>query len=308
MSFLLCGQTDSGKSTCAGHLLYQVGFFNSLSDGDTKDFRKYIEDIETQSTTKSKFSILMDLMDGEITTNKTKTQEFNMIEFNHNNKQYTIIDTPGHKLYIRELIAGLFKVHLDIVVVVISTIEKEFIDSFEKGTIKEDLLLCRSSNCKNLLVLWNKSDLATLSTTNKDRFLHYCKKLQFKNIEQLNVSGYTGDHLMDILPIVDKYRQPEKEKKEITHIEQKTIYIEGIFYPSSTTIITAGYMCILHNESGEYEINIDAIKKTHIVKHGVPILFKVSTLNNSNIYTYIGERTIFRNSDTTLGFGVVRKL
>ena len=311
MAFLFCGQTDSGKSTLAGHLLYNVGYFNNLSDEDEKFYRKYLIDIK-ESTNKCKFSILMDLIDGELTNNKTKTQDFNIINFEHENNKYTIIDTPGHKLYIRALIAGLFKIHLDVVIIVISSINNEFTESFEKGTIKEDLLLCRSTNCKNLVVLWNKCDISSVSPLNKEIFIDYCKKLQFANIEHLNVSGYTGYNIMEILKIVNKYKNLTDS---LTHsvlntpISNSTIILQCLLYPQDT-IITAGYQCILHNQSGEYEIVIDAIKNVHIVKSGIPLTMKISLLTdakNKTIQTFVGERIIFRNSNITLGFGVVKK-
>jgi translation elongation factor EF-1alpha len=342
MSFLLCGQTDSGKSTISGHLLYKVGYFSNLCEEDEKYYRKYLADIET-STQKSKFSILMDLIDGEITNNKSKTQDFNILNFSYPQidssdnpmrdcgisdvsenpkiQTYTIIDTPGHKLYIRALIAGLFKVHLDLVVIVLSNLDQEFSESFERGTVKEDLMLCRSTNCKNLLVLWNKSDLASISLLNKEIFVDYCRKLKFKNIEHLSVSGYVGDGLLDILKIVDKYREVDANGivDGISNVvENMNIGVECLLYPPQETLITAGYECILHCQSGEYEVVIDAIKNvrnlqadssirvSRIVKSGVPILAKLVS-KNKPIQTFIGDRVIFRSFSATLGFGVVRK-
>lgn len=302
MSFLLCGQTDSGKSTIAGSLLYKVGYFENLNDDDEKYYRKYLSDIE-ESKVKSKFSILLDLIDGEITTNKTKTQDFNIINFKYDNKNYTLIDTPGHKLYIRSLVEGLFKLHLDLVVIVLSNIDSEFTESFEKGTVKEDLLLCRSTNCKNLLVLWNKCDLASISNLNREIFVDYCTKLKFKNIEHLSVSGFTGDNLLRILTTVDKYRSVDE-----------TIITENIYYShiiidcfifNDNVLITKGFACILHNQSGEFEITVDNIKDSRILKTNVLNKIKVSSSKALSIKTKIGDRVIFRSHSTTLGFGVV---
>ena len=306
MSFLLCGQTDSGKSTISGNLLYKCNYFSTLNVDDEKYYRKYLDNIE-ENKSKSKWSILMDLLDGEITTNKSKTQEFNSISFEYNEKNYTLIDTPGHKLYIRALIDGLFHKHLDLVIIVVSSINNEFSESFERGTVKEDLILCRSTGCKNLLILWNKSDLSTINETNRDLMTSYCKKLQFKNIEQLNVSGYLGDGVLDILPIVDKYVAIRAEYPSgRTESESKLVTIDCLIVADA--LITSGYQCIMHTQTGEYEIVVEGVKGTRILKISTPSCIKVSTIKGICINTFIGDRVIFRNSSTTLGFGVVKSV
>jgi translation elongation factor EF-1alpha len=315
MSFLLCGQTDSGKSTIAGHLLLNNGYFNTfLNTDDEKMYRKYIESANDQlNTSKSKYSILLDLIDGEILNNKTKTQEFNLINFSSKqNKPYQLIDTPGHKLYIRALIEGLYKIDLDIIVLVVSSIDNEFIESFEKGTIKEDLLLARSTGCKNLLILWNKCDVCLKSNHHKELIEDYAKKLSFSNPIHLDVSGYTGQNLDQILPVVDKFKTIKTEfeteqNQEIT--PTTTLNINCLLFPTSNELITAGYQCVIHTPNcGEIDIEIMKIKQGFKIISGKPNTIKIADLSKKQFKKFkYGDRIIFRNATNTLGFGRLDK-
>lgn len=308
MSFLLCGQTDAGKSTISGHLLYKIGYFNNLCDDDKKFYRKELDNIDI-SNSKSKYSILMDLMDGEILTNKTKTQEFNICHFNYNNNEFVLIDTPGHKLYIRSLISGLFKLHIDIVCLVVSSIENEFIESFDRGTIKEDLVLARSTGCKNILIIWNKSDVSIPTNDMIYKLNSYIKKLAYKNIDSLQVSGYTGDNLLTILDKVNYYRLKQnilENKTDIVYTDKLTI--NCMFFKDELNIlISAGYSFIIHYSNGEIDSEIISIiqhsKPIRIIKDNSQVIINV--LLSSKINISKTERLIFRDKDNTIGFGVV---
>jgi elongation factor 1-alpha len=320
MSFLLCGQTDVGKSTVAGHLLYKVGYFNNLNADDAKFYRKELETLRAPSgrfqenieasVSKSKFSILMDLMDGEISVNKTKTQEFNVCEFAHNDKQYKIIDTPGHKLYIRSLIEGLFRTELDCICLTISSRENEFQESFDRGTVKEDLLLSRSTGCKNLIILWNKTDLYTPSESMINVLSDYIKQLSFKNVVHLNVSGYTGDGLFDILNEIDKFRNPDKisivpVKKIVDSFTAECMF----FIKDLSVLISIGYRFIIHTVSGEYEVEINKItnktgKQVIVVRDSSPVTVECKC--DKKMETSNKDRLICRDKDFTIGFGMVK--
>jgi len=303
MAFLLTGQTDAGKSTISGHLLYKVGYFNNISDDDKKLYRKYLESIET-SISKSKYSILMDLIDGEILDNKTKTQEFNSCNFVFESNNFQLIDTPGHKLYIKSLVDGLFNITIDCICLVVSSIPTEFYESFEKGTVKEDLLLARSSGCKNLLVLFNKSDVCVATPDLIEQINTFAKKLSFKNIQTLNVSGYTGDGLLKILETIQNI--PKTIPTIVDYNYTKKIIVESLIFMSNVFIITSGYKFIIHNKYGHFECTVEKIKgKMMLNSSGTATLLLVF---DKEIHTGINDRLIFRNNDTTFGFGNVIKI
>lgn len=311
MSFLLCGQTDSGKSTISGHLLYKVDYFTSTED-DLKFYRNALKDIET-STNKAKWSLLMDMIDGEILNNKTKTVDFEVCNFSYKDKKYNLVDTPGHKIFIRSLVSGLFKIKLDLICLVVSSIPKEFEESFEKGTVKEDLLLARSTGCKNLLVLCNKCDLHNDTKKIESKVKEFSKKLAYKNIEFLPVSGWTGQNLPKILEVVDKYRSVNEDKKECKEILTDKILVETLFFIDTDDIlISSGYTFVLHSKNGEYDTEVmlikDKDKNVHFINSKKNGQYLIKLFIEKKMITDIGDRVVFRSADNhTLGFGVVKK-
>ncbi len=308
MAFLLTGQTDSGKSTIAGHLLYKIGYFDTLPEEDKKMYRSALDKIST-STSKSKYSILMDIIDGEILTNKTKTQEFSICDFEYGIK-FRLIDTPGHQLYIRSLLEGLFHVqNLSILCLVISSIENEFTESFEKGTVKEDLLLGRSIGCKHLIVLWNKIDVHKPTDEMKTILYHFCKNLRFLTTDNIYLSGYTGENIMDILDCVKKYTK-EVKCDEVKEISTSKLCLKCFFFTDEvkSILLSVGFQFVLHHKTGEYDAEIERItdesKSITVIRDNKPVKIVLS-LNRPITYSE-GDKAIFRFQRYTIGCGVAQ--
>lgn len=316
MAFLLTGQTDSGKSTIAGHLLYKVGYFDTLTDEDKKLYRKHLENLIT-STSKSKYSILMDLIDGEILTNKTKTQEFAVCEFDHKDVHFILVDTPGHQLYICNLLSALFHVpKLTVLCLVLSSQSAEFWEAWEKGTSKENLLLGRSVGCQHVILLWNKTDLGQPGNVEMNTVMAFCKSLKFKTIIVRHVSGYTGDGLLEVLNDVAKCALGSNALCTTTlrsNVSCKQILVNGMFFMTpemkkQNVLVSRGFQCVLHHASGEYDVELEKLlddrdKPVLIVRdnHSVKMMWVLG----KPIWCSSGDRVIFRHLHMTLGFGVV---
>jgi translation elongation factor EF-1alpha len=307
MSFLLTGQTDSGKSTIAGHLLYLVGYFQGLPEEDKKAYRNHLSDIETSSR-KSKFSVLMDLIDGEVLANKSKTQEFAMCPFQWRNRSFTLVDTPGHQLYIRSLLEALFTIkHLGILCLVVSSLPNEFAEAWEKGTTKENMLLGRSIGCKQLLILWNKTDIQQPTKAMMQQVSSYGNSLRFPKIDSLFVSGYCGDNLLKILDFV-----PETPPGPLVIppllVSETQLHIEGMFFQvKATFLVSRGFQCLLHHHTGELEVEIESLhdlttkKPLVMVRNTNPV--RVCFVLMKPITYSIGDRVILRYQKDTIGFG-----
>ena len=307
MSFLLTGQTDSGKSTISGNLLYSVGYFSNMSEEDQRYYRKHLDQV-TDPNVKSRFSILMDLLDGEVLANKSKTVDFNFCSFTHEGKSYNLIDTPGHKLYIRSLINGLFHHSLDLVCLVVSSLSNEFYESFERGTIKEDLMLARSTGCTNLLIVWNKYDLNEPDKAMEAQLSSFCAKLAFKRVNNIKISGYKQEDVLKILSFVEHSNKPNITT-ETSLIDTNKFASEGMIF-SGEQLISPGYKFVMHTRQGEIEVEVVKIKD---LKTGKVVRF---TKGPGSFYLLLqseselvgltkGTRVIFRSADTTLGFGVL---
>lgn len=289
-NFLLLGQTDAGKSTIAGHLLYTVGYFAD-------------EHLELDTKKKSCYSELLDRTNGELSDNKSKTVYFDSFEFNHNGNPYVLIDTPGHQIYIRQLIEGLFSTPLSAVCLVISSIEKEFHESFERGTVKEDLLLARSTGCATLTILFNKTDINPASPEMIEIITAHAKKLRFKNINVFHVSGMTGANLtsfLESIPACPVRAEPKQTIKEKNITAVVSIHTRDIF--------SAGYRCNVHSVRGEFQMCVEAITDLR----GKPIVFvrgsdpvRITLEHQFPIEYAAGDKLILRNSVETIGFGSV---
>jgi len=304
MSFLLLGQTDAGKSTIAGHVLYKCGFFREVD--------------ETKG--KSKWSYLLDTCEEERESGKTKTHEFSFYDFTFNDKNFTLIDTPGHLLYIRTLIEALFSRKINTICLVISSIKDEFNLSFERGTVKEDLLLARSVGCSNLVVLWNKTDIENRDEEMEKSLNLYIKKLRFKNFKHYNVSGLKGENITQFLHFVKECEECEQsercedwkenkgnEKAIIVREEQfskSIISLDTAFYipKNSNIVISKGFLGILHHKSGEFEFEIKKMNKKLLIGDG---LLKIDISLNKKINYKKGDKIIFRKDTYTIGYGCI---
>ena len=70
-----------------------------------------------------------------------------------------MLDTPGHKIYMKEMITTL-SINPDAVTcLVISVKPGEYEAGLKSGTTIEDLIIIRASNIKKIVVLLNKIDL-----------------------------------------------------------------------------------------------------------------------------------------------------
>lgn len=285
MSFLLCGQTDAGKSTIAGHLLCKVGLFE-----------------EPRDSGRSKWSSLLDIYEDEKEFGKTKTHEYSDYDFNYNDRNYTLIDTPGHLIYIREMISALFSKPIDLIVLVISSLEEEFNTSFIKGTVKEDLLLARSVGCDKLLICWNKCDLNKCSVEMKESLENWCKKLRYKRIDHLDVSGYHGDNILNILDYVDERKVVDVSLDEF--VEDKLKLNCALYLPGGV-VLSSGFICIMHHINGEYEIEVKNItsKKKIIIGSGEVCEMVVKT--DRKLKFSKGDKIILRKDKNTIGYGKI---
>jgi translation elongation factor EF-1alpha len=296
MSFLLTGQTDAGKSTFAGHLLYKTGFFQQ----DDCPY-KLPRDFE-QDTRKCKFSEIIDEINGICEDGKSKTMRTSEIPFIYEGNEYIMYDTPGHQIHIRELVGSLFSANLNCICLVISSIDKEFKESLEKGTVKEDLLLGRSTGCSNLIILYNKIDIESVSDENKALLLNYVKKLRYKNIKEFLVSGWTGENIETFLSsnILISIKD-DNVAREIS-LTTKKAQITFVDLKEKNILITAGFSAILHCQSGEIAIVIDKIVDPNTKQ-------SVIMVKNADYYfikfdkEITGTRFVLRKDEHTLGFG-----
>ena len=192
LNVIFVGHVDAGKSTLCGRMLVDLGLI------EDRVLEKYKKDAADCNRSSWYLSWCMDLNPEE--REKGKTQEMSLCSFNlKNGLKINIVDSPGHKNYVNEMIDGAARA--DVGVLIVSARTGEFEAGFLKGgQTKEHLKLLKASGVENLIVLINKMDECSWSQERyseiKSKVDKFVKALYKKEIEYVAVSGYTGENVV----------------------------------------------------------------------------------------------------------------
>lgn len=128
--------------------------------------------------------------------------------FETEHKRFTVLDAPGHKNYVPNMIAGAAQA--DAGVLVISARKGEFESGFERsGQTREHVLLAKTLGVKRLLVAVNKMDEETVKWSERryndivTKLSPYLKRVGYnvqEDVTFLPVSGLRGYNLKDRIP------------------------------------------------------------------------------------------------------------
>ena len=134
---------------------------------------------------------------------KGKTVEVGRSWFETEKKAFTVLDAPGHKSYVHNMLEGASQA--DIGILVISARKGEFETGFDRGgQTREHALLAKTTGVKLLVVVINKMDDPTVLWSEerynecRDKLLPYLKSVGYntaKDIVFMPLSGYTGANL-----------------------------------------------------------------------------------------------------------------
>lgn len=197
MSIIFMGHVDAGKSTMGGNLLYLTGSV------DKRTVEKYEREAKDAGRQGWYLSWVMDTNKEE--RNDGKTIEVGRAYFETEKRRYTILDAPGHKMYVSEMIGGASQA--DVGILVISARKGEYETGFEKGgQTREHALLAKTQGVNKMIVVVNKMDDPTVGW-DKERYDLCVKNISTflkaigYNIKQevifMPVSGYTGAGLKE---------------------------------------------------------------------------------------------------------------
>merc|ERR1711862_126140 len=174
------GHVDSGKSTTTGRLIFDLG---GVSE---REMQKLKDEAERLGKSSFAFAFYMDTQKEERERGVTIACQTN--EFYTPNYHYTIIDAPGHKDFIKNMITGASQA--DVAVVMVPA-DGNFITAVAKGNHKEGVvqgqtrqhaLLLKLLGIKQLLFVSTKLTKNKLDTKKKDsmKLKLKCKECLYK--------------------------------------------------------------------------------------------------------------------------------
>ncbi|KAK6706073.1 hypothetical protein SNK05_009945 [Fusarium graminearum] len=190
ISFVVVGHVDAGKSTLMGRLLLELKFVEKHT---IDRYRKQAEKSGKQSFA---LAWVMDQRSEE--RERGVTIDIATNHFETEKTSFTILDAPGHRDFVPNMIAGASQADFAILVIDANT------GAYEKGLkgqTREHVLLLRSLGVQRLVIAVNKLDMVGWSQERYDEIAQqvsgFLAGLGFvsKNIDFVPISGLNGDNL-----------------------------------------------------------------------------------------------------------------
>ncbi|KAI7847354.1 P-loop containing nucleoside triphosphate hydrolase protein [Circinella umbellata] len=205
LNLVIIGHVDAGKSTLMGHVLYSLGHVND------RVMKKYERD--AQKVGKGSFAFAWVLDETGEERDRGITMDIAMNSFETNHRSFTLLDAPGHRDFIPNMISGTAQADAAILVVDASTggFESGFIAN---GQTKEHAILARSLGVQQMIIAVNKLDMMNWD---QDRYNEIIEKLgnfltqagfRKSNLSYIPVSGLTGENLIKKSELVPWYQGP----------------------------------------------------------------------------------------------------
>jgi len=209
INLVVIGHVDSGKSTTTGHLIYKCGGI------DKRTIEKFEAEAKAMGKGSFKYAWVLDKLKAE--RERGITIDIALWKFETAKYYFTIIDAPGHRDFIKNMITGTSQA--DVAILVIASGEGEFEAGIGKnGQTREHGLLAFTLGVKQMIVVVNKMDMPSKGVKwNEERYNEivnevsaYLKKIGYnpKKIPFIPISGWEGDNMIEKSPNLAWYKGP----------------------------------------------------------------------------------------------------
>ncbi|KAG7146681.1 Elongation factor 1-alpha like protein [Verticillium longisporum] len=234
INVVVIGHVDSGKSTTTGHLIYQCGGI------DKRTIEKFEKEAAELGKGSFKYAWVLDKLKAE--RERGITIDIALWKFETPKYMVTVIDAPGHRDFIKNMITGTSQADCAILIIAAGTGEFEAGIS-KDGQTREHALLAYTLGVKQLIVAINKMDTTKWS---EERFTeiikettNFIKKVGYnpKTVAFVPISGFNGDNMLQPSTNCPWYKGWEKEGAKGVKSTGKTLLeaIDAIEQPKRPT-------------------------------------------------------------------------
>jgi elongation factor 1-alpha len=207
ISLVVIGHVDAGKSTTTGHLIYKCGGI------DKRTIEKFEKEAAELGKSSFKYAWVLDNLKAE--RERGITIDIALWKFESPKYNFTVIDAPGHRDFIKNMITGTSQA--DVAVLVVASGVGEFEAGISKdGQTREHALLAFTLGVKQMIVCINKMDDSSVMYGEaryeeiKNEVSNYLKKVGYKpaKIPFVPISGWAGDNMIERSPNMPWYKGP----------------------------------------------------------------------------------------------------
>eukprot|EP00475_Leptophrys_vorax_P044802 TRINITY_DN9103_c0_g1_i3.p1 TRINITY_DN9103_c0_g1~~TRINITY_DN9103_c0_g1_i3.p1 ORF type:complete len:450 (+),score=131.27 TRINITY_DN9103_c0_g1_i3:351-1700(+) len=207
VSLVVVGHVDSGKSTTTGHLIYKCGGI------DKRMIEKFEQEASEIGKASFKYAWVLDKLKAE--RERGITIDISLWKFETNKFCFTIIDAPGHRDFIKNMITGTSQA--DVAILMIASGTGEFEAGYAKtGQTREHALLAFTLGVKQMIVCINKMDDKSVNYSEaryneiKEEVSKFLKKVGYKaeKIPFIPISGWNGDNMLEKSDNMGWYKGP----------------------------------------------------------------------------------------------------
>ncbi|XP_059446791.1 uncharacterized protein LOC132178364 [Corylus avellana] len=207
INIVVIGHVDSGKSTTTGHLIYKLGGI------DKRVIERFEKEAAEMNKRSFKYAWVLDKLKAE--RERGITIDIALWKFETTKYYCTVIDAPGHRDFIKNMITGTSQA--DCAVLIIDSTTGGFEAGISKdGQTREHALLAFTLGVKQMICCCNKMD-ATTPKYSKARYdeivkevSSYLKKVGYNpdKIPFVPISGFEGDNMIERSTNLDWYKGP----------------------------------------------------------------------------------------------------
>jgi elongation factor 1-alpha len=207
LNLVIMGHVDHGKSTTTGHLLFDAGAI------DDRTIKSYQDEADKMGKGTFKYAWVLDNLKEE--RERGVTIDLRFLKFETNKYFFTVIDAPGHRDFVKNMITGASQA--DAAVLFVSAKKGEFEAGIGPGgQTREHAFLAFTLGVRQVVVAVNKMDDQSVNWGQerydevKNEVTRMLKMVGFKvdKAHFVPTSGWTGDNLVKKSDKMPWYKGP----------------------------------------------------------------------------------------------------